>query len=246
MIKNISKFVVFSILLGVLSQNTNAQSLSSKIQSSSSNLVTPFDMLLDMGRNLDVPADEQINRSKATVGKQKQSNIKYRQRPGMHVHDYIDENGGQVVVDRLSGVEDLNADNIRYSIAAGSIRAKNLMTLIREQYGTANEQRGNMQIWYIQNPDIRDGQAKIITLRAQEVNGQISISADRTPITRRRKTIVDAPPEFTLKNKTLGEPNVTKIKPAKKQRNQFTNRVQIRRPGRPGPSGPYVPENNPN
>ena len=109
---------------------------------------------------------------------------------GMTAYEYSDHQGGHITVLGLNKSDQKNADQMIYKIPARLPHATNLKAQLEHKYGPPDKVIGNEKIWYIPNVERKHGQAKIITMRLKQVAGELVISADRTPITRRGQLLV--------------------------------------------------------
>ena len=166
---------------------------------------TPFSLLLG-----DTQTESQnAGRSKAVANTNRRIPINSidgrRLKAGMNGYEYKDTQGGRVMFEGLGDVEAGDADQLIYQIPSNSDRAQNLIAQFEAQYGSPDVRKADEQIWYIKNPNIQRGQAKIITLRVTDAAGTLTINADRMPITRRGELLVK--PQRRLPRQNLQNQN---------------------------------------
>lgn len=151
---------------------------------------TPFTLLLD----IELSSETFSEKPSKLANLQKRNSLRTvagrRLKVGIRASEYLDGRGGRITLAGLSNESDVNADQIIYQIPARSKHARSLVTVMESRYGQADEIKNGERVWHIRNPDMRHGQAKVITMRMRETAGKLTIIADRTPIIRRGELLV--------------------------------------------------------
>ena len=151
---------------------------------------TPFTLLLGKGLSSETFSENPSQLASLQQRKSLKTVSGRRLKAGIKASEYLDGRGGNITLAGLNNENDVNADQIIYQIPAFSKHARSLITAMESRYGQADEIKNGERIWYIRNPDMKYGQAKIITMRMRKTTGKLIIIADRTPISRRGELLI--------------------------------------------------------
>ena len=173
--------IVYSLCLTLVFGSVNAQFAAA--QTKTADAETPFTLILEPSSKSGQAANMERRKTVSVIAGR-------RMKPGMRGFAYKDEQDGTITLAGPNSASGANADQLVYKISSNSSRARSLIAGIETRYGQPDIQKPRERIWYIKNPNVQLGQAKIITLTVSDKAGQLTINADRMPITRRGELLV--------------------------------------------------------
>lgn len=220
--KRVKSLLIVGCVCVIMGSHT-ARAQSNLSQSKKSIVETPFTMILGRDQSSELTAGKSPNIANQQQRKTLRTMSGRRLKAGIRASEHFDNQGGHIVLAGLNSETDANADQIIYEIPTASKTATALLEKLETRYGQPDEAKGNERIWHIQNPDMRNGQAKIITLRVSETGGKLRIDADRTPITRRGELLVKPQRQISVRGQTSGDSNQTSSKPVQQRPLEVSN-----------------------